>query len=63
MSEQLEVAKCIRESMREHIESLRDEIERMNEEIQEKHATLERVRERAAVVDYKIELMERGREI
>jgi len=63
MSEQLEIAKTIREAQREHIESLRSSIERMNEEIQKMQRSLETSIERAALVEYKIDLMERGLEI
>lgn len=63
MSEQLEIAKTIREAQREHIESLRSSIERMNEEIQVMQRSLETSIERAALVEYKIDLMERGLEI
>ena len=63
MSEQLEAAKIIRESQREHIRSLRASIARMNEEIETMQRSLETSIERAALVEYKIDLMQRGLEI
>lgn len=63
MSEQLSTAKIILESQREHIETLRDSIARMNEEIERMQKSLETSIERAALVDYKISLLERGLEI
>ena len=63
MSEQLETAKIIRESQREHIQSLRASIERMNEEIKVMQKIMQTSIERAALVEYKIDLMERGLEI